>query len=151
MPLSPPLFHLAHLPLSFCVILYLPHPSPLTLLTLTVMEETLDVPAIKLMLVALLCRRILHRRIVLEREEAKINDKTVTKRHRDPNRRRNRQFGLEWLADENVKCRILLRYEQSFATSKDVFAWIANVSQNCTYRIPILEPYSHKCKASHSG
>ncbi len=73
----------------------IPHPSPLTLLTLTVMEETLDVPAIKLMLVALLCRRILHQRIALEREEAKINDKTVTKRHRDPNRRRNRRFGLK--------------------------------------------------------
>jgi hypothetical protein len=48
------------------------------------MEETLDVPAIKFMLEAILCRRILHRRIALERKEAKIIDKTVTKRHRDP-------------------------------------------------------------------
>ncbi len=71
--------------IPLCVILYLPHPPPLTLLSLTVMEVTLDVPAIKLMLVALLCRRILHQLIVLEREEAKINEKPVTKRHRDPN------------------------------------------------------------------
>jgi hypothetical protein len=94
------------------------------------MEEPLDVPAIKLMLVALLCRRILQRRLALEREEANIDDKTVRKRHRDPNRRRNRQFGLEWLADENVEsgCGMSNRdFKKCFRMDRDCFSKLHDI------------------------
>jgi hypothetical protein len=94
------------------------------------MEETLDVPAIKLMLVALLCRRMLHRRLILEREDANINDKTITKRHRDPNRRRNRLFRLQWLADENVEsgCGMSNRdFRRCFRMDRECFAKLYNI------------------------
>ncbi len=77
------------------------------------------------MLVALLCRRILHRRLVLERQAANINARRILKRHRNPNRRRNRQFGLQWLADENVEsgCGMSNRdFKRCFRMDRECFA-----------------------------
>ncbi len=99
----------------------------------------MDVPAIKLMLVALLCRRILHQRLTLEHEDANINDKRITKRHRDPNRRRNRLFGLQWrLADENVEsgCGMSNRdFKRCFRMDRECFAKLYNIVYQFLSRI----------------
>ncbi len=99
----PPLFNLAHLPLSsLCRSLCF---SPLTphLSFPHSHGGNLGRASNQTYACGTVVRRILQRRIALEREEAKINDKSVIKHHCDPNRRRNRQFGLEWLADVNVE------------------------------------------------